>query len=72
MTQQPTVYDYNKQAWVADGRYLNCGHQTDMTCRCYGRLHTGETVTIHYGPEKCAVTEGPHVEGDCPRPVTGV
>ena len=33
-------YDYERQAWVKDGRYVRCGHVDP--CRCYGRLHEGE------------------------------
>ena len=33
-------YDYDRQAWVVDGRYVRCGHLDD--CDCYGRLHEGE------------------------------
>ena len=35
-------FDYDRQAWVKDGRYVRCGHETD--CKCYGRLHEGEKV----------------------------
>jgi len=34
-------YDYENQAWVIDGKYVNCGHP-EGTCRCFGRLHKGE------------------------------
>ena len=37
-------YDYERQAWVQDGRYVRCGHPEDMNCGCYGRLHAGEPV----------------------------
>ena len=38
-------YDYIHQAWVRDGRYVECGHPFDMACNCYGRKHEGqETV----------------------------
>lgn len=33
-------YDYVRQAWVVEGRYAACGHQS--ACRCYGRAHAGE------------------------------
>jgi hypothetical protein len=36
-------YDYVHQAWVADGKYVRCGHPKSMQCNCYGRLHEGET-----------------------------
>jgi hypothetical protein len=35
-------YDYDNQAWVKDGKYVDCGHPDTMTCDCYGRLHKGE------------------------------
>ena len=40
-------FDYDKQAWVKDGKYLRCGHpdSTDgrpIKCGCYGRAHEGE------------------------------
>ena len=34
-------FDYDNQAWVADGHYLNCGHIL-KDCGCYGREHIGE------------------------------
>ena len=37
-----TRYDYERQAWVVDGRYVRCGHPAEMDCQCYGRLHEGE------------------------------
>jgi len=36
-------FDYEVQAWVRDGKYLRCGHTNTQTCRCYGRIHEGET-----------------------------
>ena len=35
-------YDYNRQAWVIDGKYQRCGHPDEMPCGCYGRAHEGE------------------------------
>ena len=35
-------YDYERQAWVVEGRYVACSHSTAMTCGCYGREHVGE------------------------------
>jgi hypothetical protein len=35
-------YDYDKQAWVQNGRYVRCGHPESMRCGCYGRTHEGE------------------------------
>ena len=40
MNRKATYYDYEHQAWVVDGRYVRCGHET--ACQCYGRLHEGE------------------------------
>lgn len=37
-------YDYDRQAWIVDGRYVRCGHPEAMDCRCYGRLHAGEVA----------------------------
>ena len=34
-------YDYKKQAWVINGKYVDCGHPEDMACKCYGREHEG-------------------------------
>ena len=39
-------YDYDNQAWVKNGRYVQCGHPEYMDCGCYGRVHEGqETMT---------------------------
>ena len=35
-------YDYTKQAWVKNGKYIKCGHPDTMNCNCYGKLHAGE------------------------------
>ena len=35
-------FDYDKQAWVVNGRYIRCGHPVGLDCKCYGTLHTGE------------------------------
>ena len=37
-----TEYDYERQAWTVDGRYVRCGHPDSMGCQCYGRVHEGE------------------------------
>ena len=39
----PVEFDYEKQAWIVDGKYVRCGH--DSACNCYGKLHEGETAT---------------------------
>ena len=36
------TYDYDKQVWIIDGRYADCGHSRFTACKCYGRAHTGE------------------------------
>lgn len=38
-------YDYDRQAWVKDGKYIRCGHPDAMACGCYGRAHEG-TATM--------------------------
>lgn len=35
-------YDYDRQAWVVDGKYESCGHPENMDCNCWGKLHAGE------------------------------
>lgn len=35
-------YDYDKQCWVLDGKYVACGHPEDMDCGCFSREHAGE------------------------------
>ena len=42
-------YDYDRQVWVKDGRYLRCGHQDEMDCGCYGKEHEGEEVRQQRG-----------------------
>lgn len=37
-------YDYERQAWVVNGRYIRCGHPETMDCQCYGKKHEGEKV----------------------------
>lgn len=39
-----TRYDYDKQAWIEDGRYVRCHHPEAMDCDCYGKLHAGEVA----------------------------
>ena len=39
-------FDYENQAWVLSGRYIDCGHPDNMNCGCYGRLHIGETPPV--------------------------
>ena len=44
-TPKGCLYDYERQAWVVDGRYDDCGHPEHVECVCYGRLHAGEQAT---------------------------
>ncbi len=37
-------FDYTRQAWVKDGKYVRCGHPESMACGCFGRLFAGELV----------------------------
>ena len=39
-------YDYEKQVWIKDGKYQNCGHKAEMNCGCYGRIHKNEIAII--------------------------
>lgn len=36
-------YDFANQAWVLNGRYVDCAH-VRQDCGCFGRLHAGEPV----------------------------
>lgn len=38
-------YDYSRQAWVREGKYVRCGHPETMRCGCYGRAHEGEACS---------------------------
>ena len=40
-------FDYRNQAWIKNGLVVDCGHEDDMDCRCYQRLHAGETHTCN-------------------------
>lgn len=40
-------YDYKNQAWVKDGRYVECGHLPSKACKCFGRIHEGEPVAAN-------------------------
>jgi hypothetical protein len=35
-------FDYTRQAWAENGRWVRCGHPEEMGCRCWGRVHEGE------------------------------
>ncbi len=47
---QPQVkngFDYDNQAWVINGLYVDCGHDHNKPCpggNCFGRTHAGEPV----------------------------
>ena len=45
-------YDYEKQAWVENYRYIACNHPKDMDCKCYSRDHAGELVDTLYLKEE--------------------
>jgi hypothetical protein len=53
--RQADHFDYAKQAWVVDGRYVRCGHPEAMNCQCYGRLHEGEREGSEQQPPRCPV-----------------
>lgn len=36
------TFDYERQAWLRDGRYIACGHLTPQ-CPCFGTRHAGRT-----------------------------
>lgn len=40
-------YDYERQAFVENGRYIRCAHSESMDCQCYGKLHEGETAPTY-------------------------
>lgn len=44
-----TEYDYRRQAWVVNGRYVRCRHPDTMDCQCYGKLHAGECANVSSG-----------------------
>ena len=44
-TPKEYLYVYERQAWVVDGRYDDCGHPEYMECGCYRRLHAGEQAS---------------------------
>jgi len=39
-------YDYEKQAWIINGKYVSCGHPDSMACKCYGKIHAGKPAVI--------------------------
>ena len=47
-------YDYDNQCWIVDGKVEACAHPKTMNCKCYGKLHAGETATN----EQIAAWEG--------------
>jgi len=40
--QGKTWFDYDRQAWVVDGKYVRCAHPQSMKCNCYGRIYAGQ------------------------------
>ena len=46
-------YDYDRQAWVIEGKYVRCGHPDSMECHCYGKIHEGEECGQAILPEVC-------------------
>jgi hypothetical protein len=44
-------YDYENQAWVVNGFYVNCGHPETMSCGCFGRKFAGVSFShLALGP----------------------
>ena len=41
-------YDYQHQAWVKDGVYVDCGHSKGINCGCYGARHKGRKPSKGY------------------------
>ena len=52
-------FDYTRQAWVLDGKYVRCGHPESMVCGCYGRKYEGE-------PSRLEENYGLELEADSP------
>jgi hypothetical protein len=51
-------FDYLRQAWVVNGRYIGCGHQTP--CDCYGTQHKGEeALEARINPKDVTVSSAP-------------
>ncbi len=50
MTVKGSHYDYTRQAWTVDGRYIRCGYPESMACNCYGKAHAGELAPIENLP----------------------
>jgi len=40
------AYDYEKQVWIVNGKYEDCGHKPELNCTCYGRIHKNETAIL--------------------------
>ena len=57
------LYNYRRQAWIVDGRYLPCAHL--FACACFGRRHVGERAPVHLGGS-CTLAYGIHAADDCP------
>ena len=50
-------YDYSKQAWVVDGKYMRCGHPESKPCprigNCYGRTHENRPCLTKFEDNRC-------------------
>ena len=46
-------YDYNRQAWVSEGRYQSCGHKAGAGA-CWACDHAGEAYD---GDQHCTTEE---------------
>ncbi len=57
-----TRFDYNRQAWVKDGRYVRCGHVDP--CDCYGTAHEGESAPLPEGATPDGQVRGGRHEGE--------
>ncbi len=44
-------FDYDHQAWVQSGFYLDCNHKRELMCGCYGRKHKGEATVAKEASE---------------------
>lgn len=52
-----TYYDYDKQAWVKNGRYVSCNHPKEMDCTCYGKVNAGKEAIKN---SNCILVRGEH------------
>ena len=40
-------FDYKNQVWIKGGVYIDCGHPSQMKCRCFSRLHKDKKAVIN-------------------------